>query len=475
MSELAKTTRYWDDWVSPILMKELRQGLREKTFMLAFLSLQMGMGLLVMFRLSAQSSSANLQTQSGFFMAALWCTFVIAIPLRGISAIAQEMKQNTLETVLLTRMTGWRVVVGKWTAQIFQAFLLATTVLPFMLIQYLVGGEELVENITKLGLFFCVCGFMSAVLIGLSAIQFLFARICALIAVIIFASIGFTTLAFGVSTTGFDWENVVWFALPLIFIPLVIFEWVTVTLAPHIEGRTTFRRLMAVTFLGLCWGVNAFKPESGGLMMSSTLFVLFCVLELCQREVVLSRRLRLLTRFGIFGKIWALFFTQGWQSGVPFALIAIPSAIYGSICFNHDPSVTAPMPVDDQLSLGYATTISIFGSAFIPLLLIQVFMPKTSVCAFLMILYNVIAAVVLELITQVLNLSGASSEVLGYIPNVTLMVQSSIETSRARTEAVDGTVVIFVVLGCLARMAWPWVTEMNRLWEEAKVPQKAIT
>ena len=107
------------DKLSPMLVKELRQGLRTHTFVILFLALQ---GLLALVLLTAGPIAAAEDSSSGstggIVSQIVFCIYALGVlliqPLRGISAVATEIKQNTIELMVLTRLSSWRIVWGKW-------------------------------------------------------------------------------------------------------------------------------------------------------------------------------------------------------------------------------------------------------------------------------------------------------------------------------------------------------------------------
>ncbi len=75
---------------------------------------------------------------------------VLLLPLRGLSALTQERRANTLDTLLLTNLKAGRIVWGKWLAAASQVLLVGCSVLPYILMLYVGGGISLDDSILTL-------------------------------------------------------------------------------------------------------------------------------------------------------------------------------------------------------------------------------------------------------------------------------------------------------------------------------------
>ncbi len=157
------------DRLSPMLVKELRQGLRAKTFVAIFLSLQAMMAL-ILFSASVGASSA---TAGGVISNIIFNFFAIAVlvvqPLRGISAISSEVKGNTIDMMVLTRLNASRIIQGKWFALVSQSALLLATIFPYLILRYFFGGMNLFGEIMLLVLMFLTSMALTGITVGLSA------------------------------------------------------------------------------------------------------------------------------------------------------------------------------------------------------------------------------------------------------------------------------------------------------------------
>lgn len=168
MPESVKHLTDFPDRYSPMLVKELRQGMRAKTFIAVFLSLQMFLAVMLF------SAAANMSTgEVGSVISTLIFTFfAIAVllvqPLRGTGALSSEVKGNTIDMMVLTRLSAWRIVFGKWVAIVGQTALLFVTIIPYLILRYFFGGMDLIGEMVFLLLLFVTSMALTAVTVGLS-------------------------------------------------------------------------------------------------------------------------------------------------------------------------------------------------------------------------------------------------------------------------------------------------------------------
>lgn len=154
--------------LSPMLVKELRQGLRAKTFIAVFLSLQVFLAVMMFSATAASSSDSIGSVVSGIIFGFFAVAVLLVQPLRGISALSSEMKSNTLDMMALTRLSASRIVIGKWVAIVSQTALLLSTIVPYLILRYFFGGMNLFGELMMVILIFLSSAFLTAVTVGLS-------------------------------------------------------------------------------------------------------------------------------------------------------------------------------------------------------------------------------------------------------------------------------------------------------------------
>ena len=140
------------DWLNPMLVKELRQGLKTKAFVIVFVLVQVALVILMGFRLLAQNDPFGYTAGmlDGLLWTAIGGALLVLMPLRALTAISEEEKANTLHLVQLTRLSSPRIVWGKWIALVSQTLLLSVAILPYAVLRYFFGGIDIVENLLLL-------------------------------------------------------------------------------------------------------------------------------------------------------------------------------------------------------------------------------------------------------------------------------------------------------------------------------------
>lgn len=146
-----------DRWPA-MLVKELRQGLRTRGFV----------GLLIVFHLimviafawtleitTASGLRGAYDTLNGFFWTLLGFGVLLVTPMRGLASLREEVDARTMELLVLTHLTSWRIVTGKWLSLVVQALLLVLTALPYAVVRYFFGSVDLGSDLLYLfGLLF---------------------------------------------------------------------------------------------------------------------------------------------------------------------------------------------------------------------------------------------------------------------------------------------------------------------------------
>ncbi len=152
------------DRLSPMVVKELRQGLRTRLFGGMLLTLHIMLVLLTL--MSGGAENANVV--SGWFDGIVTLVLCIIMPLRGFSAVADELKSGTLDMLALTRLSAGRIIFGKWAAIASQSLLLMLSILPYVVARFVFGGLDLFGEIAALFYKWLAGVVIAAVIVALS-------------------------------------------------------------------------------------------------------------------------------------------------------------------------------------------------------------------------------------------------------------------------------------------------------------------
>ena len=328
--------------LSPMLVKELRQGMRSPMFVWGLIVMNLFLAFTVWLTVLEPEEKAY---HLGFFGA--YCILVCGLlPLRAAGALHDELKENTIDTLVMTRLTGWRITLGKWLAVVAQQCLAAITVLPYLIVRYFAGGIDVPMELAWLGIFLLAGMGSSAVLTGLSWIKYFLFR-AAIMMGVTFAVGGFCVTVlediFGNRKNYMlddMYDQFGWRIFPLLLAPVLHFAFFSLDLGASkvgslVENRSTRRRLVgvgAIAFYG--WiglpglassgSSSIFFHSRGVLFLFSMMFgsgTLFLILlqALLEKPVHLVSMVIPWVKRGWWGRLAGRFLYPGWPSGVFFS------------------------------------------------------------------------------------------------------------------------------------------------------------
>lgn len=154
------------DLLSPILVKELRQGVRGHVFTGAFLLLH---GLMVLTLCVSLIEPSASQGMTVMFWLLLALPVGVLIPLSGMQAVSSESVLKALEPMLLTRLKPRGIVFGKWASLAVQNLILIVSIAPYVLLRYFLGGIQIADELWGLVVLVIGAGVVTAITVGLSA------------------------------------------------------------------------------------------------------------------------------------------------------------------------------------------------------------------------------------------------------------------------------------------------------------------
>jgi len=178
------------DWLSPLVVKEVRQVVRGREFSLSF-GASLVAGLFVAF-LGTTDAMAGGTAGRWTFAALMFCLAFLGlavVPLGAFGALRREQVEQTIDLITLTALSARRVVVGKLMAQAVRLMTLFAAIAPFVAMSFVLGGIDFLSIVISLVLLFMASLWMCAVCIFLSTV----AKTRALSAVV-FVAVGLVVL-----------------------------------------------------------------------------------------------------------------------------------------------------------------------------------------------------------------------------------------------------------------------------------------
>lgn len=325
------------DRLSPMLVKELRQGLRSNIFVWAFLIMHFVLAFVV---LSALGSENDRNTSSIF-----WWTIILPIvfvlPLRGVNALSEEIRMNTMDTLCLTRLTALRITFGKWVSIALQIILLGVTVLPYLVMRYFAGGVDIAIELLGLFNLLAVGCVFTAVTVGFSWLRTFLLRSlltgAALFFLWNFCWSYIRSLSYSGMGSGFNLSDVLasvglsYFVGA--FIVFYLLDFAAAQIAPVAENRSSLRRAISLAVIVICMLVGIFAPAPlGENAFALTVGLAFIVgLDAATEQPKhLTVIVHPFVKRGFLGRLAGRFLYPGWHTGLAYILLLV-----AIVCFVH--------------------------------------------------------------------------------------------------------------------------------------------
>lgn len=172
--------------LSPMVVKEIRQGLRRGIFLIPFMLIHLlAIAALYMEFYTEVELGMNRYTgvmQMGLFLenSPFWWVAggicILLMPMGGIVLMGQEMDEGNYELLQMTELTRWQVVLGKFLSIWVITLLTFSSLTPYLIVRYFVGGMEVWRNIALVLTVILASGIISAGAIGASSFKNPFAR-----------------------------------------------------------------------------------------------------------------------------------------------------------------------------------------------------------------------------------------------------------------------------------------------------------
>lgn len=174
----------------PMTAKELRQSLRRGSFVYPFLAIQLFAVLAMAAEFQIGHAAENsryagalnlwLLANSGPFWMVVSGICLIIMPMGGLILMGQELEEGNHELLLLTKLDRWKIVLGKFITLWGLCALTFISLLPYVVVRYMVGGIEWWHEAACAGTVLGGSAMISAGAIGASAFKRIGIRIAVL-------------------------------------------------------------------------------------------------------------------------------------------------------------------------------------------------------------------------------------------------------------------------------------------------------
>ncbi len=400
------------DWTSPVLVKELRQGLRSKLFMSAFFITQLLMIASVLMNLAIASAMEVAAGEAkgfsdGLFWFLIGLPLVLGMPMRGFTAIHSEIKDRTIELVLLSHLSSWRIALGKWTALVIQTLLLVCSVLPYVLLRYYLGGVNILADLQSLGLLFIFSCVLTAVTVAMSPYESKILR--SLFVVLLFIGAWFlmgsvmvwltvSTFYGGLpgSTRMQPWQVYVMIAVYVPAFIILCLEMAASRIAPAAENHSLRKRLLGVFLVAAATVLDLTGIGNKSAIFVAAALLIPLIIDALAEPAAFS--LPVWKRFfarGMAGRLAAWLIAPGWVSATAFS-VALIAALGGlAACLGYLGSMQ-----------GRIMIVSYAGTLLLPAAILRLLLPGSkNFLGFYISLqfFFMLVTLLISIITQSLN------------------------------------------------------------------------
>jgi hypothetical protein len=155
----------------PMVVKELRQGLRARVFGVVFGVLLLACLLVALVAygqaLGAVGEALGPRFVTSYLVALGMVTFFV-IPFSAFRSMMRELEGETWSLLVLTGLDARAILGGKWLTAMSQAVLFGSACAPFVLFSYYLNGVDLLRLVTSLGACAVWSALLTAMAIGLA-------------------------------------------------------------------------------------------------------------------------------------------------------------------------------------------------------------------------------------------------------------------------------------------------------------------
>ncbi len=330
-----------------MLVKELRQGLKGVSFMILFIAIQVILGVLIFgHSFSSSYNNTGRDISTSVFICIGLATCVLQ-PLRAISAIGSEIKENTIDLMVITKLSAWRIVFGKWISLVSQSALIIAAVTPYLILRYFFGGMQLFAELMVLFTIFLASAGFTAIFVGISSLPSLILRGLIGLGCAFFIGMGVVAIfsnSFGyravIELCSFQFPEAVSVYL-LLVLGAIYLGWLALdygagSIAPISENRSTPRRLICLGIIVVLAIVIAMSDRD--FRQAAPIFMLILsvpisIITLTEHPFTTATVSVPFVRKGILGKIGSYFLYPGWASGLNFVMILFGLTLLSSLFY----------------------------------------------------------------------------------------------------------------------------------------------
>ena len=170
----------------PMTVKELRQSLRRTSFVYPFIAIHLfaTIAIYAEFQIGVRPSGGSTPAvlawdvdHIGMFWWVAMGICGIIMPLSGFLLMPQEIEEGNHELLLLTTLSRWQIVFGKFFMLWGLSILTLTSLLPYIIIRYFIGGIEWFHELANTGSVICAAAIIATGSIAASGFHHIAAKL----------------------------------------------------------------------------------------------------------------------------------------------------------------------------------------------------------------------------------------------------------------------------------------------------------
>ncbi len=259
------------DWANPILVKEVRQAVKSRSFIGAFFLLLLGAWLFSAFGWLMAGPAVEYGRLGSvsflWYLGALCEAVFVGVPFSAFRSLLTERDDNTYELLSITTLTPGQIVRGKWACALVQTLLLYSAIAPFVAFTSLLQGFDVVKATLLLaGVFYVSAGLsLFALMLSTTVRARIWQGLLTLIVLVglqllmfptVSLLVGIGTIAVPVDEPDFWWGLGVWTAVSASYLWL-FYQVAASRLTFDAENRSTGIRITASAQFFLAWAAAA--------------------------------------------------------------------------------------------------------------------------------------------------------------------------------------------------------------------------
>ncbi len=313
------------NWINPILVKELRQGMRSKFYTIVLLGVQVVMLFYLIFGMAMSQGSGRNSEMEALFWVIVSLIMLLVLPLMGTNALSSESRESRLDLLVLTRLSARRIVYGKWFAIVAQGALLVASLLPYLVLRYYIGSVEFHESLLFALCLLAASAIITGVAVCLSVIRSAIVRWI----IIVMGGFWLLPLTLNAAFMGFLTVNdiirqIPWYLGSGILLVMLAMEFAASRICPVRENHDTPKRIILWTmFLLAAIGLYLDEDMIVPFVIAIGSFFVVAWDGICRPVSDSPPVYDAFVRLGIFGRVAGRLFYPGWLPAIAFSLVTL--------------------------------------------------------------------------------------------------------------------------------------------------------